>query len=87
MRPILRVGIGLVAAIAALALPRALTVPYFLHLTILALVWTVLAQGQNLVQGFSGYVSIAAGGFMAIGAYASALLSVRSGWPVWASMA
>ncbi len=83
----LRVGIGAAVALAALALPHALTVPYFLHLTILACIWTVLAQGQNLVQGFSGYVSIAAGGFMAIGAYASALLSVKGGWPVWTSMA
>ena len=81
-----RIGLVLALALAALALPRLVSVPYFLHLIILSLVWTVLAQGQNLVQGFSGYVSIAAGGFMGIGAYASALLTLRLGWPVWLAM-
>ena len=72
---------------AALALPLLGTVPYFLHLVILALIWVVLAQGQNLIQGFTGYVSIAQAGFMGIGAYSSTLLSVKLGWPVWATMA
>ena len=55
-----------------------------MHLIILALIWVVLAQGQNLIQGFTGYVSIAQAGFMGIGAYSSTLLSVNLGWPVWA---
>jgi branched-chain amino acid transport system permease protein len=73
--------------IAALALPSFVTVPYFLHLVILALIWVVLAQGQNLIQGFTGYVSIAQAGFMGIGAYSSTLMSVNLGWPVWATIA
>ncbi len=73
--------------LAALALPLAIKVPYFLHLIILALIWVVLAQGQNLIQGFTGYVSIAQAGFMGIGAYSSTLLSVKMGWPVWGAMA
>jgi branched-chain amino acid transport system permease protein len=77
----------LLLAVAALSLPRLLAVPYFLHLVILALIWTVLAQGQNLVQGLAGYVSIAQGGFMGVGAYASTLLALRLGLPVWAAMA
>ena len=32
--------------------PTLVTVPYFMHLIILALIWVVLAQGQNLIQGF-----------------------------------
>ena len=74
-------------ALAALGLPLLVTVPYFLHLIILALIWVVLAQGQNLIQGFTGYVSIAQAGFMGIGAYSSTLLSTKLGWPVWATMA
>jgi branched-chain amino acid transport system permease protein len=73
--------------LAALALPLVVTLPYFLHLIILALIWVVLSQGQNLIQGFTGYVSIAQAGFMGIGAYSSTLLSVKLGWPVWATMA
>ena len=79
---------GLIAlTLAALALPLVVQLPYFLHLIILALIWVVLAQGQNLIQGFTGYVSIAQAGFMGIGAYCSTLLSVKLGWPVWATMA
>lgn len=69
------------------ALPSLLKVPYFVHLIILALIWVVLAQGQNLIQGFVGYVSIAQAGFMGIGAYFSTLLTVNLGWSVWATIA
>jgi branched-chain amino acid transport system permease protein len=57
-----------------------------MHLIILALIWVILAQGQNLIQGFVGYVSIAQAGFMGIGAYFSTLLSVKLGWSVWTTL-
>lgn len=84
-----RPGTIALAALAALllALPALVTVPYFLHLTILALIWVIIAQGQNLIQGYTGYVSIAAGGFMGVGAYCTALLSVKLGWSPWACLA
>jgi len=66
--------------------PRLITVPYFLHLIILVLIWVVIAQGQNLIQGVTGYVSIASAGFMGVGAYASTLLCLRLGVSVWLSM-
>lgn len=75
-----------VLAVLLLALPAAVTVPYFLHLVILALIWVIVSQGQNLIQGYTGYVSIAAGGFMGIGAYSMALLSVNLGWSPWLSL-
>jgi len=74
------------ALIGLLAVPSWLTLPYFLHLFILALIWTILAQGQNLIQGFVGYVSIAQAGFMGVGAYFSTLTSINLGWPVWCSI-
>ena len=77
----------IVLALAALALPLGVKVAYFQHLIILALIWVVLSQGQNLIQGFTGYVSIAQAGFMGIGAYASTLMSLNLGWPVWLTMA
>ena len=83
---ILRLG-GLAALlVGAFALPQLVTVPYFMHLIILALIWVILAQGQNLIQGFVGYVSIAQAGFMGIGAYFSTLLSVKLGWSVWTTL-
>lgn len=80
-------GTLLVVVLVLLTLPRMVTVPYYLHLTVLALIWVVVAQGQNLIQGYTGYVSIAQGGFMGIGAYGSALLSVKLGWSVWLTLA
>lgn len=76
----------LLLAVLLLALPALIRVPYFLQLVILALIWVVVAQGQNLIQGFTGYVSIAQAGFMGIGAYASTLLSLKAGWPVGLTM-
>lgn len=82
----LRLG-GLAALlVGAFALPQLVTVPYFIHLIILSLIWVILAQGQNLIQGFVGYVSIAQAGFMGIGAYFSTLLSVKLGWSVWTTL-
>lgn len=75
-----------VLILIAAAMPTLVKVPYFIHLIILALVWIVLAQGQNLIQGLVGYVSIAQAGFMGIGAYFSTLLTVNFGWSVWMTM-
>ncbi|MCZ8261975.1 MAG: branched-chain amino acid ABC transporter permease [Beijerinckiaceae bacterium] len=74
-------------ALGVLALlPQLLTVKYYLHLSILALIWVVVAQGQNLIQGFTGYVSIVQAGFMGIGAYGSTLIGIHFQWPLWATM-
>lgn len=79
---------ALVAVVAAAILfPMWVPVNYFIHLAVLAMVFMIVAQGANLIQGYTGYVSIAQGAFMGIGAYASALLSVDGGWPVWAAIA
>jgi branched-chain amino acid transport system permease protein len=76
------------SALACLAmLPQILTVKYYLHLSILALIWVIMAQGQNLIQGYTGYVSIVGAGFMGIGAYSSTLMGIHFQWPIWATMA
>ena len=82
-----RVGAVLAVSLVAVALPGIVKVPYFMHLIILAMIWVTLAQGQNLIQGFVGYVSIAQAGFMGVGAYFSTLLSVKLGWSVWMTLA
>jgi len=68
-------------------LPQVLTVKYYLHLSVLGLIWVIMAQGQNLIQGYTGYVSIVGAGFMGIGAYSSTLLGQHFQWPIWATMA
>jgi branched-chain amino acid transport system permease protein len=69
-----------------LALPGIITIKYYMQLVILALIWVIVAQGQNIIQGFTGYVSITQAGFMGIGAYSSTLLSTGLGWPVWITL-
>jgi branched-chain amino acid transport system permease protein len=73
------------AALAALnaALPRLLN-PYVLQIVILCGINVVLAVSLNLVNGFTGQFSIGHAGFMAVGAYASAMFSIHVGQD-WAS--
>jgi branched-chain amino acid transport system permease protein len=81
-----RVIFTVAVIIAALAFPHVITSNYFIHLAVLAMVWMIVAQGTNIIQGYTGYVSIAQGGFMGIGAYSSALLSLDVGLSVWLAM-
>lgn len=76
-----------VAAVLVLLLPWLLglfpgaPVSYILYLVCLALIYAIVALGLNLLIGFAGQVSLGHAGFLAIGAYASALLTQRLGWP------
>lgn len=84
----LLVPIAVLALLAlAIAAPQYITVKYYVQLMLLALIWTIVAHGQNIIQGMTGYVSITQAGLMGVGAYASTLLSIDLGWSVWASMA
>ncbi|NMB25015.1 MAG: branched-chain amino acid ABC transporter permease [Firmicutes bacterium] len=50
---------------------------------VLVVVWinVILAVSLNLINGFTGQFSLGHAGFMAVGAYASALLTIHTGWP------
>ena len=50
---------------------------YLLHLLILIVIYTMLAQSLSLTAGFAGMISLAHAGFYGIGAYAAAILSVN----------
>ena len=67
--------------IAFLLFPLIMTHPYYMHLTNLILIFSMNAIGLNLVTGYAGQLSLGHAGFFAIGAYSSALLSMRLGWP------
>ncbi|MFN2521177.1 MAG: branched-chain amino acid ABC transporter permease [Candidatus Limnocylindria bacterium] len=41
------------------------------------------ALGLNILVGFTGQISIAQGAFLGVGAYTSAFLTTRAGWPFW----
>ena len=52
---------------------------YILHLIILILLYIMLTQSLVLTSGYSGLLSLAHAGFYGIGAYVSAILSVKYG--------
>ena len=56
---------------------------YVLHVAVLSFIYLLPALGLNLVYGYAGLLSLATGAFFGIGAYASALLALRLGWPFW----
>jgi branched-chain amino acid transport system permease protein len=60
--------------------------PYFLQIMSLAGINIILAVSLNLINGFTGQFSIGHAGFMAIGAYVSAFLSITFGERIQASM-
>jgi branched-chain amino acid transport system permease protein len=76
------------AAVAALV-AAACVVPfvglsaYGMSVAVVALVYVVLAQGLNLIYGYTGWLSFAQVGFWGIGAYTAAILWTRHGWNPW----
>ncbi len=80
-------GVGWAAlAVALLAVPRVLSDSYFVHVMIVALIFAMLASGLDLVMGYCGQFSFGQAAFYGIGAYASALLALKAGWPFWAAL-
>lgn len=78
---------GTIAVLAGLNawLPRAVN-PYVFQVLILVGINVILAVSLNLVNGFTGQFSIGHAGFMAVGAYTSAMFSLVVGQPVVASL-
>jgi branched-chain amino acid transport system permease protein len=66
---------------AAFALPLVLGSGYVLQILAGSWILAVFALSLSFVAGTGGIMSMGQAGLMAIGAYASALLSLRLGWP------
>ncbi|MYE34568.1 MAG: branched-chain amino acid ABC transporter permease [Gemmatimonadales bacterium] len=77
--PAERVRLGLFMC-ALLAFPF-LASPYWLNLANQIAIATIGALGLNILVGYTGQVSLGQGAFMAVGAYTSALLTLRLGLP------
>ncbi|MBI9108140.1 MAG: branched-chain amino acid ABC transporter permease [Spirochaetales bacterium] len=70
-------------AVAALLLliPLILGSPYLLRVAIMICIFVILSSSLNLIIGFTGMFSLAHAAFYGIGAYCSALLSIKVGLP------
>jgi branched-chain amino acid transport system permease protein len=73
-------------AILALTAPFWLTSPYYLHVLIMAGIFAVLELSLNLLLGYTGQLSLGHAAFFGIGAYASALLTLKLERSVWEGM-
>ena len=69
-----------------LILPWTTDRSYYQHLFNMAIVYAILAVGLNFCIGLTGIMSIAQGAFWGIGAYTSAILTVRWGLPFWVGL-
>jgi branched-chain amino acid transport system permease protein len=56
---------------------------FMLHLGSLAFIWAVVASYWNLLNGYAGILSLGNLGFMATGAYTSAVMSIELGLSPW----
>jgi len=72
---------GAAGAAFLLVLPRLMPGSYQLHLLNLAGIYVIVVLGLNFILGWAGQISLGHAAFWGLGAYASALLTTRLGWP------
>jgi branched-chain amino acid transport system permease protein len=80
--------LGLIVMAAVLALlPLVLPNAYAYDVAIRIAINACVVIGLNLLIGYTGQISLGHAGFFGMGAYASAILTTRWGWPPLAAMA
>lgn len=60
---------------------------YLIAMAITAGLYALMALGTNIIWGMAGMVNLGVVGFVGVGAYVSALLTLKLGWPIAAGMA
>lgn len=71
--------LGLLAATVAL-LPLPLRGSYWITVLTLVAIYATVVVGYDLLVGYAGQVSLGHNGFVAFGAYATGILTVKAGW-------
>ena len=59
---------------------------YLIHIAIMVGIYVILTVSLDLLVGHTGLLSVAHATFYGIGAYTSAILTVRCGMPFWAGL-
>ncbi|MDR1730595.1 MAG: branched-chain amino acid ABC transporter permease [Synergistaceae bacterium] len=83
MKRLLTAAFALLAVLGLYELPLLFSMDYYLHIFVMSEIYAVLALSLALIVGFAGQVSMGHAAFYGMGAYVSALLSVRFGWSFW----
>ncbi|HVO89997.1 MAG TPA: branched-chain amino acid ABC transporter permease [Casimicrobiaceae bacterium] len=60
---------------------------YLIAMAVSAGIYALMALGVNVIWGFAGMVNLGLVGFFAVGAYVSALLTLKAGWAMAGGMA
>ena len=60
---------------------------YLIAMGVTAGIFAIMALGMNVIWGMAGLINLGLVGFFAVGAYTSALLTLKLGWPISAGVA
>lgn len=77
---------GIFGIVLLLLIPVFLKNKYYMHLVNTVMILSILAAGLNLLTGYCGQISIGHAAFFGIGAYASAILTVKVGLSFWLAL-
>ncbi len=72
---------SLLVLLALAVVPAVIHDTFFLRVATEALMWVGLAVAFDVLAGYTGYLNFGHGAFFGIGAYATAILMVKAGWP------
>jgi len=78
--------ITVLCLLGSLVYPLVVRDAYFMHMAILIGIYTLLAISINLLLGYTGQLSLGHAAFFGVGAYASALVYLSFGIPLWGGM-
>jgi branched-chain amino acid transport system permease protein len=77
--------IEIAISVGIIALPGLLSSAYQVRILEDIAIFALLAMGLNLAFGFTGQISLGHAAFYAVGAYGSAIMETRLGWPIYVS--
>jgi branched-chain amino acid transport system permease protein len=85
-KPLNNLFILIALAVVFCLVPLVTQEAYFLHICILALLFGALASSWNLINGYAGIFTFGHQAFFGLGAYGSALMSMKLGFSPWLTM-
>jgi branched-chain amino acid transport system permease protein len=75
------IGIYVLAVAASFLIAPWLNLPDLRNIVTLAGIYAIAVVGLDILTGYAGQISLGHAGFMAIGAYTSAITTIKLGWP------
>jgi len=71
------------AVLVVLAILPQVTSEYITYVAVLAIIYAILTGSYDLTTGYTGPLTFCHGAFYGVGAYTSALLTLKAGFPFW----